>query len=186
MITLDLRTEQVSLEELLQTAETDAVRIIAENGQEYIFEKTDNFLKTLHKNLKNPYNISVEKESKKTMLYAFFDGDNIGPTVEILLTENKISEAVTFSENVAAAMLAIDKLLKSTDGVKIIILGGDDILIEFDPKKNGLEFLEKIRKIFKEKTGNSMSCGIGADLPQSIWQLHIAKLYGKNAIKGLE
>lgn len=118
------------------------------------------------------------------MLYAFFDGDNIGPTIEILLTENKISEAMTFSENVKTALLEIEKFLNSTDGIKIIILGGDDILIEFDPIKYNLDFLEKLRDTFKEKTGNSMSCGVGKDVPQSIWHLHIAKLYGKNTIKG--
>jgi CRISPR/Cas system-associated protein Cas10 (large subunit of type III CRISPR-Cas system) len=120
------------------------------------------------------------------MLYAFFDGDNIGPTVEILLTESKISEAMTFSENIKAALLEIEKLLKATDGIKIIILGGDDILIEFDPIKHNLDFLEKLRDTFKDKTGNSMSCGVGKDVPQSIWHLHIAKLYGKNTIKGWE
>lgn len=120
------------------------------------------------------------------MRYAFFDGDNIGPTIEILLTENKISEAMAFSENIKAALLAIEKLLKSTDGIKIIVLGGDDILIEFDPGKHDLDFLERLRYTFKDKTGNSMSCGVGKDVPQSIWHLHIAKLYGKNTIKGWE
>jgi CRISPR/Cas system-associated protein Cas10 (large subunit of type III CRISPR-Cas system) len=118
------------------------------------------------------------------MLYAFFDGDNIGPTVEILLMENKISEATTFSENINIAILEIGELLKSADDIKIIILGGDDVLIEFDPIRYNLSFLEKLRDIFKEKTGNSMSCGIGKDISQSIWNLHVAKLYGKNTIKG--
>src|SRR5688572_8052033 len=108
------------------------------------------------------------------MLYAFFDGDNIGPTVELLLTEDKVDEAATFSENVKAALFYIEKLLNSTNGIKVIILGGDDILIGFDPMTHGLDFLEKIRSIFKEKTGNSMSCGVGEDIPKSIWQLHLA------------
>lgn len=120
------------------------------------------------------------------MLYAFFDGDNIGPTVEILLTENRIAEAVEFSENIKSAMLEIENLLVSTDGINTLIIGGDDIVIQFDPSKQNIDFLENIRNIFKHRTGNSMSCGVGSSMQESIWNLHIAKLYGKNTIRGVE
>lgn len=120
------------------------------------------------------------------MFYAFFDGDNIGPTIEILLTENRIDEAMRLSENIKIALFEIEQILKSSNDVKIIVLGGDDILIQFNPMQYDLEFLENIRGIFKEKTGISMSCGVGKDVPQSIWNLHMAKLYGKDIIKGWE
>jgi hypothetical protein len=120
------------------------------------------------------------------MLYAFFDGDNIGPTIEILLTENRIDEAVNLSKSINTVISEIEGILKSKDGIEIIILGGDDILIRYDTLKHGNELLEEIRNTFKARTGNSMSCGVGKDIPESIWNLHLAKLHGKNMIKGTD
>lgn len=120
------------------------------------------------------------------MLYAFFDGDNIGLTLERLLTENKVSEATTFSENVKTAILEIEGILKSTADIDIVILGGDDILIKFDLAEHDIDFLKSIMDRFRVTTGNTMSCGVGENIPKSIWNLHLAKLYGKNIIKGLE
>lgn len=37
------------------------------------------------------------------MFYAFFDGDNIGNTIEILLLDGKISEATVLSNNIKNA-----------------------------------------------------------------------------------
>jgi hypothetical protein len=44
-------------------------------------------------------------------VYAFFDGDNVGNRLEILLTEEKVEEAVRFSRNIQAALVEIEGLL---------------------------------------------------------------------------
>lgn len=118
-------------------------------------------------------------------MYAFFDGDNIGKRLEILLTEGQIEEAVKLSLNIQQALNEIGELLKSTEGVSIIIIGGDDILIEFDHQRHDITFLESIRDKFHTITGNTMSCGLAKDIPSTIWNLHLAKLYGKGIIRGL-
>jgi hypothetical protein len=118
-------------------------------------------------------------------VYAFFDGDNVGNRLEILLTEEKVEEAVRFSRNIQAALVEIEGLLKSIEGVSIIIMGGDDILIEFDHEKDGLRLIEDVRKKFYDATGNTMSCGVAEDIPGAIWGLHLAKLYGKDMVKGV-
>jgi hypothetical protein len=43
MITLDLRKQHVTLEELFQVASSDAVLIVTSEGQEYILEAADEF-----------------------------------------------------------------------------------------------------------------------------------------------
>jgi hypothetical protein len=43
MTTLDLRQRQVTVDELLQIASADAVRILSGNGQEFILEAADAF-----------------------------------------------------------------------------------------------------------------------------------------------
>lgn len=120
------------------------------------------------------------------MLYAFFDGDDVGSTIEILLTDDKIDEAVNLSRSINTAICEIEKKLQSRDDIEIIILGGDDILIRYDNLKQGRKFLEEIKDFFKAETGISMSCGVGKDIPESIWNLHLAKLHGKNMIMGVD
>ena len=94
-------------------------------------------------------------------VYAFLDGDNIGIRLEELLSKNKTSEASLLSENIKIAMLEIDKILNSKPDVKIIIIGGDDVLIQYDHEKYGTDIIDEILNTFKVITGLSMSCGIG-------------------------
>lgn len=55
------------------------------------------------------------------------------------------------------------------------------VLIEPHPK----DLVESIRELFKSKTGISMSCGIGTNITTSMQNLRLAKLYGKDQIRGL-
>jgi hypothetical protein len=119
------------------------------------------------------------------MIYAFFDGDNIGDKLEILLLEGKIAEAQDFSHNIETAIDEIKIKLKSNPDVEIIIAGGDDLLIGYDPAMHNDLFLEELRSIFKARTNHSMSCGIGESIPQAVRNLYLAKLYGKNRIRDL-
>jgi hypothetical protein len=116
-------------------------------------------------------------------VYAFLDGDNIGIRLEELLSKNKTSEASLLSENIKIAMLEIDKILNSKPDVKIIIIGGDDVLIQYDHEKYGTDIIDEILNTFKVITGLSMSCGIGLSIGQSIINLDNAKKSGKNKIE---
>lgn len=120
------------------------------------------------------------------MLYAFFDGDNIGDTLEILLTENKVQEARHFSRNVKDAFVEIEKRLREESDVEIVICGGDDLLIKYDSRVHNKRLLEDIMTIFEDITNHSMSCGVGENTAQAVRNLYLAKLYGKNRIKGAE
>lgn len=129
--------------------------------------------------------MSGDSINEDNMLYAFFDGDDIGTTIEILLLEDRIADAIAFSTNLNDVNKEIKIMLNSRDGIEIIILGGDDLLIKFDSKKYGQMLIEEIRAHYKSKTGTSLSCGIGKSIPESIQNLRLAKLYGKNQTKGL-
>jgi hypothetical protein len=119
------------------------------------------------------------------LLYAFFDGDGIGDTLEILLLEGSVSEAIAFSERIDHALSVIETKLNPLKGIEIIILGGDDILIKYDYLRHS-EIIDEIKSLFQNITGNSMSCGVGNSIPQAIQNLHLAKLYGKNQVRGIE
>ncbi|MEH2076970.1 MAG: mCpol domain-containing protein [Nostoc sp.] len=119
----------------------------------------------------------------KTIRYAFFDGDNIGNTIENLLNNGRVQEATYLSESIKLAIFQIELFIKSTDDTELIIAGGDDVLIKYNTEKYNHTFLEKISKIFSKHTGLSMSCGVGENVSQAINNLANAKQGTKGIIK---
>ncbi|NOU48911.1 MAG: mCpol domain-containing protein [Bacteroidales bacterium] len=113
--------------------------------------------------------------------FAFFDGDNVGNTLEILLLDNNVRQAQNLSENINRAIIEIKEKLQNKGD--IIIAGGDDILVRLKNDDDLVKILEDIRQIFANTTGLTISCGVGKDIQTAIYQLSIAKLYGKNQIK---
>ncbi len=92
------------------------------------------------------------KKMSKTqkMHYAFFDGDNVGSSIERLLSNNQIHEATHLSERIKLAILKIELLAASMNGVEILISGGDDVLIKFDRNIYDYSFLNSVSRIFVE------------------------------------
>ncbi len=116
-------------------------------------------------------------------MYAFFDGDNIGKIIQVLLLENKVEEAVVFSDDLKKAFVEIKEYLSNHyENVEILILGGDDLLIYFDDKNDYV--LGEIVSIFNtsmfDKT--TISCGRGNTIEEAMYNLSKAKLFGKNQI----
>jgi len=112
--------------------------------------------------------------------YAFFDGDNVGSTIEILLIEDRISDAQELSNNITKSLKKIKRRIENKS--EIIIMGGDDLLIRVEEKRIE-EVVKDVREIFSEETGLTISCGIADTVKSSIYQLSMAKLYGKNQVK---
>jgi minimal CRISPR polymerase domain len=119
----------------------------------------------------------------RTVQYAFFDGDNIGNTIENLLNNGRIREATYLSESIKLAIFQIELFINSTNDVKLIIAGGDDVLIEYNTEKYNYTFLEKVSKIFNKHTGLSMSCGVGENISEAISNLASAKQHREGIIK---
>ena len=117
------------------------------------------------------------------MKYLFFDGDNVGITIERFLMSGDLESAKKLSNGINHSILLITEYLKSLHNVEIILIGGDDILIKVNLVSEEGEIVNKITDIFKKNTELTMSCGIGNDIKESIFNLHIAKLFGKNQTK---
>ncbi|MDX2282767.1 MAG: mCpol domain-containing protein [Bacteroidia bacterium] len=114
--------------------------------------------------------------------FAFFDGDNVGITIEKYLTSNNLVGAQKISTGIKIALGNIEEEIKKYDQVRILIIGGDDILIEFTDSKDIRELIARIRKMFEESATLPMSCGIGCTIKESIYSLYLAKLFGKDQI----
>lgn len=118
-----------------------------------------------------------------TLRYAFFDGDNVGNTIENLLNTGRITEATHLSESIKLSIFQIELFVKSIEGVEMIIAGGDDLLIRYDFQKYGSELLKDIADLFTKQTGLSISCGVGNNVSQAINSLVDVKQQNKGTIK---
>jgi len=118
-----------------------------------------------------------------TLKYAFFDGDNVGNTIENLLSNGRIAEATHLSESIKLSIFQIELFVKSVENAEVIIAGGDDVLIKYDSQKCNLELLQNILSLFTNQTGLSMSCGVGDNVSQSIDNLAKVKQKNKGTIK---
>ncbi|MCP4351110.1 MAG: hypothetical protein GY795_37065 [Desulfobacterales bacterium] len=115
--------------------------------------------------------------------YAFFDGDNVGNSIENLLNSKRVIEATHLSESIKHAIFEIEQFVGSLNDIELLIAGGDDVLIKYDSEQYNLKLLERIPNIFNKYTGLSMSCGVGENIEESINNLVIAKKQSKGSIK---
>lgn len=119
-------------------------------------------------------------------MYLFFDGDNVGPEIERLLTSGEVSEASKLSEAINIAISGLREWLNSQSEVELLLCGGGDILIRFDSEKNRRDVIDHVRSQFRLITGLTISCGVGIAPKDAIWNLHLAKLYGRDRVVGLQ
>ncbi len=104
--------------------------------------------------------------------------------MEILLIEERLEEAMQFSTKLKEAIDLLCQVLAAREGVDVLIAGGDDLLIRFDNTLHGIELLNEIRETYSSRTGVRLSCGTGVSVIESVNNLRLAKLYGKNQIRG--
>lgn len=112
------------------------------------------------------------------MEFLLCDGDKIGDRLELLLLDHLLHEAAAFSTAVSEGTKVVADALRSK-GDEVIFAGGDEVLassaVGFPD-----DFLEELRKIFRARTGCSMSMGVGISPSQALASLHRAKLLGKD------
>jgi hypothetical protein len=116
------------------------------------------------------------------MIYAHFDGDDVGPKLELMLLDNKLEEARTYSRNLTCALEYACRLLQSLGEVDVIAAGGDDLIVGWIPGVVNEIDIERVRVGFFEKCGCTLSAGIGVELSEAAGNLHRAKLLGKNRV----
>ena len=124
-----------------------------------------------------------DKCQEMRMKYAYFDGDNIGNSIENLLSRGRVPEATHLSERIKLAIFQIELFVESINSAEIVISGGDDVLIKFDSEKHDYLLLEKVASIFSKNTGLSMSCGVGDNVNQAISSLMSVKQRSKGIIR---
>lgn len=113
-------------------------------------------------------------------MYAYFDGDNIGDSIELLLINANVKEATKLSAKLNDAISQLKNELNDKLDIEIILYGGDDLLIKYDEVSNHLNIIQAARKNYFDCCGHYISCGCGDTLNIAMENLRKAKLMGRN------
>jgi GTP cyclohydrolase III len=116
------------------------------------------------------------------MIVAHFDGDRIGPRLELLLLEEQLEEAAAYSTAVERAMVVLRDSLVEYTGATIYVCGGDDLIASLPDESISMSGIEKLRQEFRSQCGQSISVGIGPSARSAVHNLRRAKLLGGDRI----
>ena len=112
--------------------------------------------------------------------YVRLDVDNVGDNIELALLQANLVRAQQIHDSIQTALADIQKVLRFN--CDILMQGCDDILFSISEIDYDENFLVELKDIFFEKTGFTISIGIGISINEAIGNLRIAKLSGKNRI----
>ncbi|MER6593250.1 hypothetical protein ABT214_15640 [Micromonospora purpureochromogenes] len=112
-------------------------------------------------------------------VFAYFDGDNIGSRLELLLLDDNVAEAEIYSASVTAALEKTRRRLQAIPTLRVILAGGDDIFVRWTIGAAAPDEIEDVRAVYKGVCGQSLSVGIGLAPSRAIANLRKAKLRGK-------
>jgi hypothetical protein len=116
------------------------------------------------------------------MVVGHFDGDNIGPRLELFLLDDRLDEASAYSASVSQAMRSLERSLRDGNDVEIHIFGGDDLVASWPDGSIGPEEIDKLRREFQSICGQTLSIGIGDSVKSAVSNLRRAKLLGKDRV----
>jgi CRISPR/Cas system-associated protein Cas10 (large subunit of type III CRISPR-Cas system) len=116
------------------------------------------------------------------MIFVYFDGDDIGPALELLLLDDLIEEAREYSRSINIAFRAVLNTLTDGEDVDVIVAGGDDLIVSWPDGSLATTDVHRIRHIFHDSCGRTMSAGVGFSLSEAAANLRRAKLAGKDRI----
>jgi hypothetical protein len=119
----------------------------------------------------------LNKSDDSPVIYVATDGDNIGASVERAAMANDMDTIIAQSAKIKAGNEVIRSWALSRDG-KIYIDGGDDVSFVIDQKY--ADGLDKLRLLYQETTGHTVTIGIGNNIPSAGHAMLYGKLNGKN------
>jgi hypothetical protein len=114
------------------------------------------------------------------MIVGYFDGDDIGAALELMLLDNKLDHACRYSETVVRALQQIRDFLEKELGAEIIVCGGDDLVACWKDGSVTSADIKHIRAQFFDTCSRTISIGIGSTSREATQNLRRAKLLGKD------
>lgn len=108
-------------------------------------------------------------------LYVLGDGDKIRERVEFYLLNHDLESLTNFSQNLTIAINEIKEFAISTMSARVILAGGDDILLYVPREQYRTELIQKLQQVFLNITGVTISFGVGKTIETVYINLRRAK-----------
>jgi hypothetical protein len=109
----------------------------------------------------------------------YFDGDDVGARIELCLLREDVDGAAHVSAAVTSAIQALAHELRMTFDATVKFAAGDEVFAIM-PTLPSLGEVDILRNAFADRTGITISCGIGFSSQEAAKNLHYAKLLGKD------
>jgi CRISPR/Cas system-associated protein Cas10 (large subunit of type III CRISPR-Cas system) len=103
------------------------------------------------------------------------DGDNIREKVEFYLLNQNLEDLSTFSRSVTSAIDQLKDMAVQTMNAKIILAGGDDILLSIPSNSYSKAHIQQLQETFHSLTGGTISFGSGKTVEAAYLNLRRAK-----------
>ena len=121
---------------------------------------------------------------QKYIIYILGDGNKIRERIEKHLLSGELEALELLSHRLTEAITTIKLLSISTMDAKVVMAGGDDILLLVDRNKYSRELIQQLSDIFKKESGESISFGIGFTIETAYVNLRRAKSSSVSIVEG--
>jgi GTP cyclohydrolase III len=115
-------------------------------------------------------------------MYIAIDGDDVGNKLEYFMLTNQLGQLKSFSELFAESFRWLEDTLTDDLDAAVIFSGGDNLLANTNNDDELITRLERLKIGFLEKSGRSLSIGLGATTREAYFALKLAKVSGKDKI----
>lgn len=115
------------------------------------------------------------------ILYVRVDADSVGDQIELALLEGDTEKAQIIHNQVQESMKELRIFAERNFG-EILMQGCDDIFFKMFDAAENFERLEAARIEFLNRSGFTLSVGVGSSSTEALLNLTKAKLLGKNRI----
>lgn len=116
---------------------------------------------------------------KEQMTYVAIDADNVGESIGNAVLSNDTDQLSSISNNINSGVSIFSQWAEYNGG-KIISSGSDEAIFQVPVKS--VDELEDLKQKYQEKTGFSISIGIGDSVSNAAKALIYAKINGKDQI----
>lgn len=113
-------------------------------------------------------------------VFAYFDGDNIGSQLELLLLDDQMLKAAHYSQDVNRAIMLVQVELEKASQTEILLAGGDDLVATWPKGAFSLARIDFVRSLFQQTCGRTLSAGVAFTVSGAAHNLRRAKLMGKD------
>ena len=107
--------------------------------------------------------------------YVLGDGNHIRENVEFYLLNHDLESLSKFSQSLTTAINELKELAISSMNARVILAGGDDILLSVPRENYRKELIQRLQEAFLATTGITISFGVGSTIEASYINLRRAK-----------